>query len=321
MAERGLLPFGKAYACKLLAQDPTPHKDALARRLVAAPQDAYLAVDLLKVEHQGERIEGVGRCYDSNSRGVMWGHTLVSSGLVTLGEDPYLLRCDPFIDELMSTERYPKLTATEAMLTVAGDVVSAGVKVKALLVDAEFTTRLGLRSLKALPLAFVGRFRNNAKVLFEAQHVRVKDLAKRFLPGKARWYPKLRRYIKRLEIVLAEVGVVQLLIIWKAQGFGWHLTTLISTLTAGIQEVFKAWSSRWSLEVSHRLRKQSLALGSCQCLTYAAHLQHAELVNRAFELMRLERQRTPCLTWKLAQQRAAETLRNALLTGGSCLAA
>jgi hypothetical protein len=134
----------------------------------------------------------------------MWGHTLVSSGLVTLGEDPYLLRCDPFIDELMSTERYPKLTATEAMLTVAGDVVSAGVKVKALLVDAEFTTRLGLRSLKALPLAFVGRFRSNAKVLFEAQHVRVKDLAKRFLPGKARWYPKLRRYIKRLEIVLAK---------------------------------------------------------------------------------------------------------------------
>ena len=79
----------------------------------------------------------------------MWGHTLVSNGLVQLGEDPYLLRCDPFPDELMSTERYPRLTATEAipatpgtLLSVAGDVVSAGVKVKALLVDAEFTTRL-----------------------------------------------------------------------------------------------------------------------------------------------------------------------------------
>ncbi len=246
----------------------------------------------------------------------MWGHTLVSSGLVQLGEDPYLLRCDPFPDELMSTERYPRLTATEAMLTVAGDVVSAGVKVKALLVDAEFTTRLGLRSLKQLPLAFVGRFRSNAKVMFEAQKVRVNDLAKRFMPGKARWYPKLRRYIKRLEVVLAEVGTVELLIVWKAQGFGWHLTTLISTLKAGVQEVFQAWSARWSLEVSHRLRKQSLALGACQCLTYAAHLQHAELVNRAFELMRLERQRTSYLTWKSAQQRAAETLRNALLTEG-----
>lgn len=251
----------------------------------------------------------------------MWGHALVSSGLVQLGEDPYLLSCDPFPDELMSTERYPRLTATEAMLSVAGDVVRAGVKVKALLVDAEFTTRLGLRSLKQLPLAFVGRFRTNAKVMFEARHVRVNDLAKRFLPGKARWYPKLRRYIKRLEVVLAEVGMVQLLIIWKAQGYGWHLTTLISTLTAGIQEVFKAWSARWSLEVSHRLRKQNLALGACQCLTYAAHLQHAELVNRAFELIRLERQQTPSLTWKLAQQRAAEILRNVLLTEGFSLAA
>ncbi len=88
MAERGLLPFSKQYACKLLAQNPTPHRDALARRLAAAPQSAYLAVDLLKVEHQGEHIEGVGRCYDTNSKGVMWGHTLVSSGLVSLGEDP-----------------------------------------------------------------------------------------------------------------------------------------------------------------------------------------------------------------------------------------
>jgi hypothetical protein len=76
-----------------------PHKDALARRLVAAPQGAYLAVDLFKVEHQGERTEGV-RCYDSNGKDVMWGHTLVQ-----LGEDPYLLRCDPFIDELMSATR------------------------------------------------------------------------------------------------------------------------------------------------------------------------------------------------------------------------
>ena len=207
------------------------------------------------------------------------------------------------------------------MLTVAGDVVAAGVKVKALLVDAEFTTRLGLRSLKQLPLAFVGRFRTNAKVMFEAQRTRVKDLAKRFMPGKARWYPKLRRYIKRLEVVLAEVGIVELLIIWKAQGYGWHLTTLISTFKAGIQEVFKAWSARWSLEVSHRLRKQSLALGACQCLRYAAHLQHAELVNRAFELMRLERRRIPGLSWKQSQHHAAETLRNALLTEGSLVAA
>lgn len=31
MVQRGLLPFGKSYACKLLAQHPTLHKDALAQ--------------------------------------------------------------------------------------------------------------------------------------------------------------------------------------------------------------------------------------------------------------------------------------------------
>ncbi len=64
----------------------------------------------LPVLYQGEQIEGVGRCYDSNSKSVMWGHALVSSALVHLGKDPCLLRCDPFPDELMSTEPYPRLT-------------------------------------------------------------------------------------------------------------------------------------------------------------------------------------------------------------------
>jgi hypothetical protein len=162
MSERGLLPCCKAYACKLLAQNPTPHQDAIARRLEAAPQGAYLAVDLLKVEPHGERIEGIGRGYDSElgptgralpvlgSKAVIWGHALVSSALVTLGKDPYLLRCDPFADERMSTACYPRLMATEAMLTVAGDVVSADMDVKAPLVDAQFTTSIGLRSLKAV---------------------------------------------------------------------------------------------------------------------------------------------------------------------------
>jgi len=67
------------------------------------------------------------------------------------GEDPIFL-ATRFPDQPMSTELYPRLTATEAMLTVAGDVV-AGVKVEAPLVDAEFTTRLGLRSLKAVALS------------------------------------------------------------------------------------------------------------------------------------------------------------------------
>ena len=86
------------------------------------------------------------------------------------------------------------------MLTVAGDAFIARTSIKAVLVDAEFTTRLGLRSLKHLPLPFVGRFRTDAKIMFEAQTLNVRDLAERFPPGKARWYPKLKRYVKRPEV-------------------------------------------------------------------------------------------------------------------------
>lgn len=59
MSERGLLPFGKQYSCKLLAGDPTPQRSAFIRRLADAPERAYLAVDLLKVEHQGEHKRGL----------------------------------------------------------------------------------------------------------------------------------------------------------------------------------------------------------------------------------------------------------------------
>ena len=122
-------------------------------------------------------------------------------------------------------------------------------------------------------------------------------------------------------VVREEVGVVELIIIWKAQGYDWHLTALISTLKVGIQELVKAWDARWRLEVSHRTRQQNLALGNCQCLSYAAHLQHADLVIDAFNLIRQERQRTPDLTWKQAQQQTALKLENALLTKGSQLSA
>lgn len=109
--------------------------------------------------------------------------------------------------------------------------------------------------------------------------------------------------------------MVDLIIIWKAQGHDWHLTTLISTLKVGVQELIKAWDARWRLELSHRTRKQNLALGTCHCLSYAAHLRHADLVIEAFNLMRHERERTPELSWKQAQQQAAFRLKHALLTG------
>jgi len=207
---------------------------------------------------------------------------------------------------------YPALTPSEALLTVAGDVVVAGYELKGVLCDAQFTTRFVLRSLKHLPAGLIGRFRTHNKVIHQGQLVRVKDLAERHPPGVARWYPKLKRYLKRLRVKLPEVGEVDLLIIWKAQGYGWHLSVLISKVAAGVQEVVRAWNARWSQEVSHRLRKQNLALGSCQCLAFAAQLQHADLVTEAFNLIRDARQRDPGLILKQAQQVAAEQLKSVL---------
>lgn len=59
----------------------------------------------------------------------------------------------------------------------------------------------------------------------------------------------------------------------------------------------------------HRFRKQSLALTCCQCLAFAAQLQHADLVSEAFNLIREQRQQDPSLTWKQAQQVAAQQLK------------
>lgn len=314
MIDRGLLPYSKSYSCKLLAVDPTPHQHALSRRLPHAPQDAYLAVDLVNIPHEGPRIEAVDRHHSTSDKAVVWGHLMSSSALVAPGIDPFLLRSDPYPTARMSTATYPCLTPTEALLNVVGEVTSANYALKGVLVDAQFTTRLGLRSLKYITVGIIGRFRTNNKVMYEAEMVKVRELAERFPPGVARWYAKFGRYVKRLKVVIPEVGEVDLLIIWKAQGTGWYLSVLISTVKAGIQEILSSWLARWSLEVSHRLRKQALGWSACQCCSFAAQLMHADLVIEAFNRVRQERARSPGLSWKEAQKVAALRLRNALLT-------
>lgn len=321
MSNKGLLPFGRRHACRLLARDPIPHRHALTKRLPQAPKGRFLAVDLLSIKHDGTCIEGIGRHYSSSDKGMFWGHTFTSCALLAPDIDPYLLRCDPFPDARMATRLYPRLTPSEALLNVVGDVVVAGYACAGVLADAQFSGRLTLRSLKAVRVPFVMRYRSNAKVLFEAQKVRVKELAERFSPGRCRYYPKLQRYVKRLAVVIEEVGNVDLLLVWKWQRSGWHLTALVSTLEGVVQEVMNAARSRWSLEVSHRTRKQNLALGRCQCRSFAAHLQHADLAMDAFNLMRDERSRLPKATWRDAQRLAARRLESAMVTGLNAMAA
>ena len=333
MQQQGCLPVGRHQTCRTLASDPLPHNSALTRRqpkdglFGSAPSRGFLAVDLITIKHEGERIEGVGRHYSSSTRGVCWGHTFTSSALVSPGQDPYLrgrirwIRCDPFPDSRMATREYPKLTPSEALSNLVGDSIMAGYEFSGLLADAQFATKLSLRSLKLLGVPFLMRYRTNAKIIVGDKIMKVRELAERYPRGSARWYSKLERYVKRLKVAIPKVGAVDLLIVWKWQSRGWQLTALVSTIEGGVQEVMRAWKSRWSLEVSHRIRKQNLALGGCQCRSFAAHLKHADLVIEAFNLVREQRRRSPDLSWRAAQCLAAEGLESAMVTGLNAIAA
>jgi hypothetical protein len=320
MNTQGLLPYSHGYSASLLAQDAKPYKAGLARRLKRAPAGGVLAVDLLVVKQEGTLVQGVGEVYSSSDNGVVWGHNFVSSALVFAHQDAYPLQLAPFLSKSMATKTYPEFNATEGTLNIAGDVHEVGYEVKAVVFDAQFSTRLGLRSLKFLPMPFVGRCRTDLWLRLDKERVQVRTLAERYPPGKARYYKRFKYYAKRLAVELDEVGHVDLVLVWKAKGEDWACFALLSTLKAGIQDVLEVWSLRWDLEASHRLYKQNLGLGKCQCRRYPAQLKHADLVLDAFLELREERQRHPDLCWRKAQEQLSDRRRNAMLTDVSPMA-
>lgn len=319
MRQHQLLPFGHTHSASLLAADPRPHRAGLSKRLQKAPQRGILAVDLVSVKHEGPSVEGVGRVYSATDKGVVWGHAFVSSALVYPDRDAIPLQLAPFPTESMATEMYPRSSATEGMLNIVGDVLEIGYRPRAVVFDAQFSTRLGLRSLQVLPIAFVGRFRTDAWVELDKEKVQVRTLAERFPAGKSRYYRRFGWYAKRLRVWLPEVGRVDLVLVWKAKGADWECFALISTLKAGVQDVLEAWKLRWDLEVSHRLYKQNLGLGKCQCRRFASQLKHADLVLDAFMEVRAERLTSPGVSWRRAQERMAAR-RMHVLTGSSQIA-
>lgn len=130
---------------------------------------------------------------------------------------------------------------------------------KGVLVDAEFTSKLTLRSLPHFPVGIIGRFRTNTKVVYQGLMLQAKELAEAFRPGKARCYRKLHCYAKRLTVVLSDVGKVDLIFIWQPYKLDWQLSILVSTIQAGLQELISAFRARWGLEVVHRTLRQNLA--------------------------------------------------------------
>lgn len=321
MSRHDLLPCSIRHASRLLAQDPTPHQTSLPKRLRDAPAGAVLAVDLVPVVHEGQRIEGVGQVYSSSENGLIWGHAYLSSALVLPDEDPYPLQLAPFPSELMSTPQYPRLMASEALLTIAGDVQQAGYEMRAVVADAQFCTRLVMRSLKLQSIPFVLRCRTDLWVERGHERVQVRTLAEQYPPGRSRYYRRFDAYAKRIQVVLEHVGRMDLLLVWKRQGASWQLFALLSSAREGVQGVLEIWKLRWGLEVNHRLYKQAFGLGACVCRSFAVQVKHADLVIEAFLEVRRERARSPGLGWRQARERAALRCRNALLTAPAALAA
>ncbi len=104
MHTRGLLPYSLGYSAHLLAQDPLPYQ--WQERLEAAPQDGYLAVDLVTVAHPGASVEGAAQVYSSSDKGIIWGHSLLSSALIWQDKDPLPLRLEAFLTPAMATSTY-----------------------------------------------------------------------------------------------------------------------------------------------------------------------------------------------------------------------
>lgn len=248
MVRAGFVCFSLTHSCRLMKL--AGQNERWRERLANAPPGGYLAVDFIKVKHDGAWIEGVDRQF--SHAGIIWGHRYTTSAIVYPDvQDPYLLRADAAPSARMASQAYPYLTASEAMLNVVGDVLVSGYRLQGVLVDAEFTSKLTLRSLPHFPVGIVGRFRSTTKVLYQGQHLAAQTLAEQFKPGQARYYPKLRCYAKRLTVMLCEVGKVDLIIIWSAHKDGWRLSILVSTITAGVQALIKAFKARWGLEIDH----------------------------------------------------------------------
>ncbi|WP_299428949.1 transposase [uncultured Meiothermus sp.] len=286
-----------------------------------APRGMYLGVDLVPVAHQGCWMEGVDRVYSSSDKAPVWGHNLLSCGLVRYGETPYPLSLEGFPTQSMSSEVYPYRTPGEALWEIVEVIRKNGYSLAGVVFDNQFAGKAHLAKLYGQDVPFVARARLNQKVEFEQQLLSIRALGEEYPPGKVRYYKRFGWYVKRLQITLAEVGPLDMLLIWLPHKEGFKLMALFSTLDRGIQEVLAAWKARWDLERVHRLLKQNLGLSKCLARSFAAQLKHADLAIAALHHIRQQKKQCPGLSWRAAQHKAAEILQSQLLTGLSILAA
>ena len=314
----GSLPCTPTYAAKKLGAELHPGRTESLARARTAPENAFIAVDLVIVEHPGCNIQGVDLNYASSAKRAVLAHAFVSSALVYANKahDPIPYRLEPFLTSALATEEYPHRTAGVAFVETVTQARTDGVVFTAALVDAQFTDQITLGQLKDAKILLIGRYRTDIRVTFEGKTVGVRRLAERYKPGVSRFYKRFGCYVKRLRVTAPGAGDCDLLFVWKYLSDGsLDLCVLISTLEGlGVQTLLAAWKARWALEVAHRLYKQNFGLGACQARAFSFQLCHASLVLQAFFLVRLERVRCSSLSWRVAQARVAGSLRLAVLT-------
>jgi DDE superfamily endonuclease len=314
----GSLPCTPTYAAIKLGADLHPGRTESLARARTAPEGAFLAVDLVVVEHPGCNIQGVDLVYASSAKRAVLAHAFVSSALVYANKehDPIPYRLEPFLTSALATEEYPHRTPGAAFVETVTQARTDGVEFQAALVDAQFTDQITLGQLREAKVALIGRYRTDIRVTFEGETVGVRRLAERFKPGVSRYYKRFECYAKRVRVTAPGAGECDLLFVWKRLSDGsLDLCVLISTLEGlGVQTLLAAWKARWALEVAHRLYKQNFGLGTCQARAFSFQLCHASLVLQAFFLVRLERVRCSGLSWRVAQARVAGSLRLAVLT-------
>lgn len=248
-AAQGMLPCSVSYAARHRAAMPLKTAlPALSRaRLSGAESEVYLVVDFTPVLHGGITMQGIDRIWSTSEKRCVSGHQYTSSAYVQPyhPHDPIPADLCPRISKTLATERVPfqsTLTVIQSQYHAARE---SGVAVKALVVDAEFTTKPNLERLLEEHIPVLGRVQKRLKVQLEDQSLRLDQLAEQWPRARCSPYPALGWRAKRLALNLPEVGAVQVLIIWHQKGSDWKVFFLISTVgDANVGELLRVWKRR-----------------------------------------------------------------------------
>ena len=321
MSESGLLPCSNRHATTLLAKHAHPYLSSIQQRLSNAPINSFLAIDITLLHHSGLSIEGIAPYY--TSQGNYWGLSVATAVLVSPNKKvlPYPVGFMPNLRSYLHTTTYPSMTPSEVALSIARKVAKQH-PIKGVVMDGGMIKRSQLYKLRRLGIPFIAHIPNNHVVKYTEKQIygskkeidaiagiNIKKLAKLFPPSKIRWYPKLEGYAKKVKVYLPDVGKVWLMIIWWRKGTGVELFVLVFTTEGiGVQEVIRAYKSRWGDEVMHRLAKQNLGAQACQSPKFAVQMKHLDLCISAFGRVREYLIEHPELSFREAQAQVGKKL-------------